>query len=62
MQYVYMYMYMHILTQTGMQPIHSAASNGHIDVINVLVEKYGVDPQEKAEVCTLYTYVYNACI
>ena len=33
-----------------MQPIHSAATNGCIDVISVLVEKYGVDPQEKADV------------
>jgi len=33
-----------------MQPIHSAACYGHIDVIRTLVEKYGVDPQEKAEV------------
>ena len=29
-----------------MQPIHSAVTNGHTDVINILVEKYGVDPQE----------------
>ena len=33
-----------------MQPIHSAANDGHINVISVLVEKYGVDPQEKADV------------
>ena len=33
-----------------MQPIHSAAINGSIDMISILVEKYGVDPQEKADV------------
>jgi len=38
-----------------MQPIHCAAGNGRIDVINALI-KYGVDPQEKTDVCT-YTYV-----
>ena len=53
--------YMH--TQVGMQPIHSAASSGHINVISILVEKYGVDPQEKADVrmymCDTYVfYVY----
>ena len=46
-----------------MQPIHSAASSGHINVISILVEKYGVDPQEKADVrmymCDTYVfYVY----
>ena len=44
--------------QVGMQPIHSAASNGHIEVISILVEKYSVDPQEKADVCT-YIYMHT---
>ena len=44
-----------VYMQGGMQPIHSAATSGHIDVISVLVEKYGVDPQEKAEV---HTYIH----
>ena len=34
-----------------MQPIHVAARNGHTEVINMLVETYGVDPQAKADVC-----------
>ena len=42
-----------------MQPIHCAAIHGHIDVINILVERYGVDPQEKADV---RTYVANSNI
>ena len=41
----------YIYTQAGGQPIHGAATSGHIDVISTLVEKYGVDPQEKADVC-----------
>ena len=49
-----------------MQPIHSAASSGQIDVISVLVEKYGVDPQEKADVCVcicvMYVHTYIICI
>ena len=49
---VAMYICIYILIQTGMQPIHSAAGNGCIDVISILVEKFGVDPQEKADVCT----------
>ena len=42
-----------------MQPIHVAARNGKTDVINMLVKKYGVDPQAKAAyVRVLYVYVY----
>ena len=37
-------------TQGGMQPIHCAAIYGQIGVISILVERYGVDPQEKADV------------
>ena len=52
---------MYVHTQVGMQPIHSAASHGQIDVISVLVEKYGVDPQEKADVC-MRIHMYNVCM
>ena len=49
--YCYIASYMYILcTQREAQPIHSAAISGHTDVISVLVEKYGVDPQEEANV------------
>ena len=37
-----------------MQPIHLAAINGHPEVIIELVEKFGVDPREKADVCTVH--------
>lgn len=33
-----------------MQPIHYAAANGHAELLILLIEKFGVDPQEKAEV------------
>lgn len=45
-------------TQGGMQPIHSAPTNGHTDVISTLVQKYGVDPQQ-ADVCTHATNVVH---
>ena len=48
-------------TQVGMQPIHCAAIYGHIDVISILVERYGVDPQEKADVRT-YVANSNMCV
>ena len=49
--YVCMYVCMYIrIYQGGMQPIHSAAIVGHIDVIYILVDKYGVNPQEEADV------------
>ena len=41
---------MYVHTQGGIQPIHKAAVSGHIGLISVLVEKYGVDPQVKAKV------------
>ena len=34
-----------------MQPIHNAAMVGHIEIVTILVEKYGINPQEKADVC-----------
>ena len=33
-----------------MQPIHSAACFGQLNAMKLLIEKYGVDPQEKADV------------
>ena len=50
-----------------MQPIHSAVTNGHTDVINILVEKYGVDPQEADvriynNVCRKLMYVLRIVI
>ena len=55
------YDYMYVHTQGGVQAIHNAATHGHIGLISVLVEKYGVDPQEKADVCKLVCsqYIYS---
>ena len=47
------YDYMYVHTQGGVQAIHNAATHGHIGLISVLVEKYSVDPQEKADVSML---------
>jgi len=33
-----------------MQAIHNAAVNGHGELMVLLIEQFGVDPQEKAEV------------
>lgn len=33
-----------------MQPIHCAASNGQPEVVVQLIEQFGVDPKEKADV------------
>lgn len=33
-----------------MQAIHDAAASGHVEVMVLLIEHFGVDPQEKAEV------------
>ena len=48
---------MYIRTQGGFQPIHSAATSGHIGLISILVEKYGVDPQVKAKVCIMHVWL-----
>ena len=43
----------YVHTQGGVQAIHNAATHGHIGLISVLVEKYSVDPQVKADVSML---------
>lgn len=45
-----------------MQPIHSAACSGRTDVIRALVEKCGIDPQEKADVRMINCTNINAHI
>ena len=34
-----------------MQPIHTAASSGQLKVMAELIQKFGVDPREKSDVC-----------
>ena len=40
--------------QEGSQPIHYAAFQGQTEAIELLVDKYGVDPGVLSEVC--YTH------
>ena len=48
---------MHTYTQLGMQPIDFAAQGGHMNVIDALVNDYGVDPNTKVSFShTLYAY------
>ncbi len=43
------------LSQVGMQAIHQAALGGHVELVVSLIEQFGVDPQEKAEVTHSYS-------
>ena len=36
-----------------MEPIHLAAQGGHVDIINALVNDYGVDPNSKVRLLYL---------
>jgi len=36
--------------QLGLQPIHQAALCGNAKLLDMLIEQFGVDPQEKADV------------
>lgn len=46
-----MFMYTHINNmQIGTQLIHQAALCGNTDALVMLIEQFGVDPQEKADV------------
>ncbi len=48
---LYMYDILTLGMQVGMQPIHSAASSGQPEVILLLTQEFGVNPDEKADVC-----------
>ena len=39
--------------QVGMQSIHSAASSGQPEVVLLLTQEFGVNPDEKADVCNI---------
>ena len=43
--------------QNGLQPIHLATCIGHLNVVSTLIEKFGIDPQETSDVCTVCMYV-----
>lgn len=40
-----------------MQPIHFATMSGHLPIIQLLIDEYGVDPNSKNEVSALYKFV-----
>ena len=40
-----------------MQPIHFATMTNHADIVELLIDKYGVDIHSKDEVCMVY-YVH----
>ena len=41
---------LYFTSQLGMQPIHYAAANGRAELLILLIDKFGVDPHEKADV------------
>lgn len=41
----------YLLVQDGFQPIHSACFKGHVNVLRLLVEVYGVEPITVLKVC-----------
>ena len=41
----------------GGRAIHFAISGGHVDIINALVNDYGVDPNSKVSYALVYTYL-----
>ena len=42
--------YICIHIQFSLQPIHQAAIHGNVELLVMLIEQFGVDPQEKADV------------
>ena len=45
------------LVQNKFQPIHGAATRGHLNIVQLLIDVYGVDPIAKSEV-SMETYVH----
>ena len=44
--------------QDNFQPIHGAATKGHLNIVQMLVDVYGIDPTVKAKVhITMYINV-----
>ena len=40
-------------------PIHLAAQDGQVDIINALVNDYGVDPNSKVRKTSFYLPIFN---
>ena len=45
------------LVQNNFQPIHGAATRGHLNIVQLLIDVYGVDPIAKSEV-SIEAYVH----
>ena len=41
-----------LFVQDNIQPIHGAASHGHVHIVQLLIDVYEVDPTVKAKVAT----------
>lgn len=42
-----------------MQPIHGAASHGHVHIVQLLIDVYKIDPTVKAKVrSNIHTYIH----
>lgn len=48
------------MIQDGSQPIHIATMKNQVDVIRVLVEEFGVDPNSRSEV-TRHANINKIC-
>ena len=44
-----------ILFQDGFQPIHSACFKGHVNILRLLVEEYGVEPTTVLKVQCMFS-------
>ena len=45
-----------------MQPIHFATMTNHADIVELLIDKYGVDVHSKDEVCMLHYVLVYVCM
>ena len=42
-----------------MQPIHYATMANHADIVEMLIDNYGVDVHSKDEVCLMHTQLHT---
>ena len=48
--------------QTGLQPIHIASKNGHLNLVNILIDEYKVSPDSKVTIILVVTCGNNIII
>ena len=49
------------MLQDGELPIHYAANYGQTEMVELLVDEYGIDPAVKSDVCNNELYANNLC-